>query len=145
MSNRKRYSIVDTGGRADVCRGVGGQVPGKQLTRRALRPQPSAHGWHNRQIRESFDVDSILTYHGDDFDRMVKEKKPDRIIVTTADFMHHHYIVRAMELVCDAISENPMTIVGDKANEIFDATERTGKKLRVTFNRRHQPQITQVC
>ena len=33
-----------------------------------------------------------------DFDKMVKETKPDMVIVTTVDAFHHQYIIRSMEL-----------------------------------------------
>ena len=38
-----------------------------------------------------------------------------------------------------------MTIDGEKANAIFDAIDRTGKNLRVTFNYRYKPQVSYVC
>jgi predicted dehydrogenase len=53
------------------------------------------------------------------------------------DSTHHIYIIRAMELGCDVICEKPMTIDADKANAIFEAIERTGRSLRVTFNYRY--------
>jgi hypothetical protein len=43
-----------------------------------------------------------------DFDRMVKETRPEAVIVTTVDAAHARYIIRAMELGCDAISEKPL-------------------------------------
>jgi predicted dehydrogenase len=49
-----------------------------------------------------------------------------------------------MELGRDAISEKPMTIDAQKANAIFDAIQRTGRKLRVTFNYRYAPITTKV-
>ena len=42
-----------------------------------------------------------------DFEQMIAEQKPDTIIVTSVDRTHHEYIVRAMELGCDVISEKP--------------------------------------
>ena len=52
------------------------------------------------------------------------------------------YIVRAMELGCDAISEKPMTTDAAKIKAIYDAIERTGRSLRVTFNYRYSPAYT---
>src|SRR5256885_2407011 len=40
-----------------------------------------------------------------DFDRMIKETRPDTVMVTTIDGTHAHYIVRALELGCDVMSE----------------------------------------
>jgi len=79
-----------------------------------------------------------------EFDRMVREMSPDVVIVTSMDCTHHQYIIRAMELGCDAISEKPMTIDGQKVRAILDAKERTGKSLRVTFNYRYAPLSTKV-
>ena len=32
-----------------------------------------------------------------DFDRMIKETKPDTVIVTTKDSLHHEYILRSFQ------------------------------------------------
>ncbi len=75
---------------------------------------------------------------------MIKENNVDCVIGTTVDAFHHEYIVRAMEAGCDAITEKPMTIDDEKNKAIFDAIERTGKNLRVTFNYRWAPGPTQI-
>jgi predicted dehydrogenase len=75
---------------------------------------------------------------------MIEETKPDVVIVTSIDRTHHHYIIRAMELGCDVISEKPMTVDEEKCQEILEAIERTGKKLRVTFNYRYAPHNTKI-
>ena len=62
---------------------------------------------------------------------MIEEQKPDCVIVTSIDRTHHKYIIRAMELGCDVVSEKPMTVDNVKCQEIIDAAKRTGKKLRV--------------
>ena len=84
------------------------------------------------------------TYKAQDFEKMIKKEKPDTVIVTTIDRMHHHYIIRAMELGCNAISEKPMTTDETKCQEILDAIEKTGKELRVTFNYRYSPVATKI-
>ncbi len=86
----------------------------------------------------------IKLYGVDEFDKMIKEQKPDCVIVTSIDRTHHKYIVRAMELGCDVISEKPMTMDADKCQEIIDAVKRTGKNLRVSFNYRYAPAHSQV-
>ena len=74
-----------------------------------------------------------------DFDKMVGETKPDRVIVTTVDATHHQYIIRGMELGCDIISEKPMTTDEKKCKDILKAEKKTGKKVSVTFNYRYSP------
>lgn len=74
-----------------------------------------------------------------DFNKMMKETKPDLLIVTTVDGTHHEFIVKGMEYGADIITEKPMTIDENKCQEILDAEKRTGKKVRVTFNYRYSP------
>ncbi len=83
-------------------------------------------------------------YLARDFERMLAETKPDYVIVTTVDATHVDYIVRAMELGYDVISEKPMTTDAGKVQRILDAKARTGRNLRVTFNYRYSPPRTQV-
>lgn len=74
-----------------------------------------------------------------DFDKMMKETKPDILIVTTTDYTHHDFIIKAMEYGADVITEKPMTIDEQKIQSILDAEKRTGKNCRVTFNYRYSP------
>jgi predicted dehydrogenase len=86
----------------------------------------------------------IPTYKAHDFDKMIVETKPDEVIVTTMDRTHDIYIIRALELGCNVITEKPMTIDEVRCKAIIDAVERTGKKVRVTFNYRYAPHNTKV-
>lgn len=90
---------------------------------------PTRMAYYNNLIGDQFQHPPVPTYPVDQFDRLVREQKPDVIVVCTADFMHHHYIIRAMELGCDAITEKPMTIDAEKARAIFAAIEKTGRSL----------------
>ena len=80
----------------------------------------------------------------DDFDTMVKDAKPDYVIVTTVDGFHHQYIIRAMELGCDVISEKPLTTDEAKCNAILETQKRTGKNVTVTFNARYGPYTAKI-
>jgi predicted dehydrogenase len=74
-----------------------------------------------------------------DFEKMMKEVKPDTLIVTTVDATHHEFIVRGMELGADIITEKPLTTDEQKCEAILQAEKRTGKKVIVTFNYRYSP------
>lgn len=74
-----------------------------------------------------------------DFDQMMKETKPDILIVTTIDNTHHDFIIKGMEYGADVITEKPMTIDETKIQAILDAEKKTGKNCRVTFNYRYSP------
>ena len=80
----------------------------------------------------------------DDFDRMLRETRPDAVIVTTMDRYHHEYIIRSLEAGCDAITEKPMTIDAEKCRAVLEAERRTGKKVTVTFNYRFAPYATRI-
>ena len=87
---------------------------------------------------------TVPTFRAEQFDRMIADTKPDAVIVTSIDRTHHRYIVRAMELGCDAISEKPMTIDAAKCQQILDTIHRTGRDLRVAFNYRYAPHSTRM-
>ena len=141
----KRYAVVGTGGRCvmfiepiattyrDVAELVG-----------MCDPNPARLAFYNRRLVDEFDYHAVPTFDAADFDRMIEETRPDVVFVTTIDGVHHEYIIRAMELGCDVVTEKPMTIDDAKCRAIFDAIERTGRKLRVTFNYRWTPGATLV-
>ncbi|MGE5351911.1 MAG: Gfo/Idh/MocA family oxidoreductase [Syntrophothermus sp.] len=86
----------------------------------------------------------IPIFEAKGFDRMIKETKPDIVIVTTVDGFHHEYIVRALELGKDVITEKPLTVDEEKCQQIIDAQRKTGRKVTVAFNYRYSPVRTQV-
>ncbi|MBQ2719407.1 MAG: Gfo/Idh/MocA family oxidoreductase [Clostridia bacterium] len=93
---------------------------------------------------EELNYHAVPMYGADEFEKMILETKPDTVIVTSIDRTHHRYIIKAMEMGCDVISEKPMTMDANKCQEILDAIDRTGKSLRVTFNYRYAPHNTKL-
>lgn len=86
----------------------------------------------------------IATYPAAEFDRLIAEQQPDTVIVTTPDYLHHEYIVRALRAGRNVMTEKPMTVDLDKLRQILDAQRESGKKLTVTFNYRYTPARTQL-
>lgn len=74
-----------------------------------------------------------------DFEKMMRETKPDTLIVTTTDNTHDYFIKRGMELGANIICEKPMAIDEKKIQTIIDAEKNTGKNCRITFNYRYSP------
>ncbi len=95
-------------------------------------------------LTEQYGCGEIKKYGADEFEKMIEEQKPDYVIVTSIDRTHHKYIIKAMEMGCDVISEKPMTVDNNKCQEILDAIKRTGKNLRVTFNYRYAPHNSKI-
>jgi predicted dehydrogenase len=141
---RKRYALVGTGGRSGMYRGaiLGAYKEHAELVGLCDKNQ----GRVALAVKHAADngAPAVPGFAHTDFDRMIKETKPDTVIVTTVDGTHHEYIIRAMELGCNVITEKPMTTTAEKCQQILDAKKKTGKNVRVTFNYRYSPARTQV-
>ncbi|OGV69906.1 MAG: hypothetical protein A2283_11045 [Lentisphaerae bacterium RIFOXYA12_FULL_48_11] len=79
-----------------------------------------------------------------DFDLMVKETKPDAILVTTMDSVHVRHILRGLELGCDVISEKPLCTDERQCKEILKAAKKSANKIIVTHNARHYPEAKKI-
>jgi len=98
----------------------------------------------NRRIVEDLKRCPVPIYSDKQFDKMIREQKPDVVVVTSKDSTHDEYITRAMHLGCDVIVEKPMTIDEKKCQRIVDSVNKTGRRLLVTFNARYMPLMAQV-
>ena len=83
-------------------------------------------------------------YLAAEFPLLLAETRPDVVIVTTPDAAHAGYVVAALEVGCEVITEKPMTTDADACRRILDACRRTGRHCRVAFNYRYSPARTQV-
>ncbi len=143
-SRKKRYAIVGLGGRSGMFR---------DAVLKTYAQYSEMIGYCDLNLgrlklaqakaREAAGVE-VPIFEAKDFDRMVRETKPDVMIVTTKDATHSQYIIRAMELGCDVMTEKPMTTDERKCRAILDAQRKTGRNCRVTFNYRYSPPRTQV-
>ncbi len=80
----------------------------------------------------------------DSFDKMIREARPDLLIVTTKDSTHHEFIIRGLEQGCDVLTEKPLTTDAPKCQAILDAERKSGKNLIVGFNYRWSPYSTKI-
>lgn len=78
------------------------------------------------------------------FEHMMQETNPELVIVTTVDATHHEFIIRAMEMGADVLTEKPMTTDEVKCQAIRDAEKSTGKKCMVGFNYRYGTLFTAI-
>jgi predicted dehydrogenase len=86
--------------------------------------------------RQRMDVDCPTFV---DFDQMLREAKPDVVVVTTVDATHHQFIIKALDAGCDVITEKPLTTDETRLQGILDAVERNGRDIIVTHNYRYSP------
>lgn len=143
IMEKRRYALVGTGARARMFIDalITTYRDGAELVAFCDLSQIRMD-WYNRRLQELAGLPPVPTYHAEQFDRMIAETHPDTVIVTTIDGTHHIYIVRALELGCDVITEKPMTTTIEKMRAIFQAVENTGHSLRVSFNYRYTPAYT---
>jgi predicted dehydrogenase len=138
----KRYALVGAGSRAGMFVEALSETYAQHATLVGLCDLSQTRmNWYNCQLNARGHP-AVPTYLAGHFDRMIAETQPEVVIVCTVDKTHHHYIIRAMELGCDVITEKPMTTDEAKVAAIFDAIARTGRSLRVTFNYRYAPAYT---
>lgn len=143
-SEKKRYALVGTGGRAALFYTSIARDFSKTSTLVAICDSNQTRLNYAKSNIDNLTGGQIPTYLAEDFDKMIKDTTPDEVIVTTIDRTHHIYIIRAMELGCNVITEKPMTIDVPQCNKIFSAVERTNQKVRVTFNYRYAPHNTKI-
>ncbi len=79
-----------------------------------------------------------------DFATMVRQSRPDAVIVATVDATHAQYIVGALELGVDVLTEKPMCTDEAQCQAIVDAAARTGRSVTVTLNARHSREAKKV-
>lgn len=141
--NKTRYAAVGTGGRIGMfTHPIAGKYKNDAELVGLCDPSETRRTYHQKKLTEEFGILPVPTYA--DFDQMMREQKPDVVIVCTPDYLHHEFIVRALEAGADVISEKPMTIDAEKCQAIFDAVKRTGRSVRTTFNVRWSPGATKV-
>jgi len=142
---KKKYVLVGSGSRAEFFYGaIASEYRETSELVAFCDTNQTRMNFANKLLKDKYDYAPVATYKTHEFDRMIEEHKPDSVIVTSVDRTHHTYIIRAMELGCDVITEKPMTVDERKCQDILDAVERTGRNVRVTFNYRYAPHHTKA-
>jgi predicted dehydrogenase len=144
IAARRRYAIVGTGSRSQLYQDAIQRDYSENSVLVALcDSNPHRLAFASRRSPNS---GSPLpgVFAADDFENMIRATAPDTVIVTSPDYTHRNYIVRAMELGCDVITEKPMTTTAADCAAILEAQRRTGRRCRVTFNYRYSPPRSQV-
>jgi predicted dehydrogenase len=74
-----------------------------------------------------------------DFGRMLRETRPERVIVTTVDATHAALIVEALDAGCAVVTEKPLTTDETGCQAILDAVARHRRDIVVAHNYRYAP------
>lgn len=145
MPQRKRYAVVGLGSRSRMFTTALLKDYADRSELVAFCDQNQTRmDYYNQYYAETLDAPPVPTYKPQDFDRMLEDQRVDCVIVTSIDRTHDRYIIRAMELGRDAITEKPMTIDARRCQAILDTVKATGRTLTVTFNYRYAPRNSKV-
>src|SRR4029077_998169 len=77
-------------------------------------------------------------------DEMFDKTRPDLLMVTTVDGLHHQYIIKGLDRGIDVMTEKPLTTDETKCQAILDAEKRNNRKIVGTFNYRYAPAHQQM-
>ena len=134
----RRYAIVGTGARSGMFVAALAD-PARAVELVALCDVNETRMRHHAQRFRDATGGTVGLYPAERFDALVAETRPDTVIVASIDRTHDEYIVRAMELGCDVITEKPIAIDAERCARIVRAVGDTGRDLRVAFNYRYAP------
>ncbi len=140
----KNYALVGTGGRAGLYISAIGGAWRENARLVAFCDTNTTRMEYARQLLKNEGAEPVSLWQAAQFEEMIRETRPDVVIVTTMDRTHDDYIVRALHAGCDVITEKPMTIDEQRALRILDAIEETGRSVRVAFNYRYAPHHSKV-
>ena len=76
----------------------------------------------NADLLERYEEAELL----DTLDEISSRLKFDVVIVTTRDYAHERYIIKALEFGCDVISEKPLTTTAEMAARIIETEKPVG-------------------
>jgi predicted dehydrogenase len=100
---------------------------------------PGRVEFYPKLIRELGEASPVPSFEPGELTAFVQHHGIDRVVVTTPDYTHADYIVRALEAGADVVVEKPLTINAEGCRRITEAVGRTGRNLVVTFNYRYSP------
>jgi len=79
-----------------------------------------------------------------DLEALLREARPETLIVCTRDHLHDEHIVKALEAGVDVVTEKPMATTAAKIRRILEAERRTRRRLDVAFNYRCAPTAQRI-
>lgn len=141
MESQRSYVIVGTGHRARTyVEALTG--PYRSVAHIAALCDPNvARADHYRSAYGLHDVPIVVP---EGFSSVLRQRRPDVVLVTSPDHAHDTYICAALAMGIDVITEKPMTIDEERLLRIKTAVDNSGAQLTVTFNYRYSPRNSTV-
>ena len=79
-----------------------------------------------------------------EFETMLRETRPDAVVIATVDATHAEYVVRALDASFDVYCEKPLCTEAEQCQSILDAVRRTRRTVTATMNARHAREAKKV-
>ena len=142
---QERYGLIGTGSRAGMyVRALSGTQLGAERVPDVAElvawsdVNPGRLDVYEREVVEAGHP-APARYAPDDLVRMIRDERIDRVIITTPDFTHADFVVRALHAGADVVVEKPLTIDAESVRRIGAAIAETGREVITTFNYRYSP------
>ncbi|MWB99385.1 Gfo/Idh/MocA family protein [Agromyces seonyuensis] len=145
MADRERYALIGAGSRAGMYLNA---LAGTQLGAEHVPEHAELVAWAdpNPGRLDVYDAELAAAGHPApvrfdvaDLESTIAAERIDRVIITTPDFTHAEYIVRALHAGADVAVEKPLTIDAESVRAIGAAIAETGREVITTFNYRYSP------
>ncbi|NQX28039.1 Gfo/Idh/MocA family oxidoreductase [Microbacteriaceae bacterium VKM Ac-2854] len=135
---RERYALIGTGSRAEsyIDAILGPHADVAELVAWG-DVNPGRLDYYERSLPS--DITVPLRFEPARLEAIVRERRIDRVIVTTPDFTHAEFVSRALLAGADVIVEKPITIDEAGLRRIADAIAASGRGVVTTFNYRYSP------
>lgn len=137
--SRRRYAVVGTGSRAAMyIEALAGPYADVGSIVAFCDTNATRMAYYEK-VLEAAGAPAPARYAAERFGLLLREQRPDSVIVTSPDHTHAGYVVAALDAGCDVVVEKPLTTALDPARAIADAARAATGNLIMTFNYRYSP------
>ncbi|MFC7616463.1 Gfo/Idh/MocA family protein [Actinokineospora soli] len=142
---RRRYAFVGTGHRAQLYfDALLGPHAADGVPIALCDSNPGRVEYYQRLWRSAGGTEPLRAYAADEYAAMLRDERPDAVVVTSVDAAHADHAVAALDRGVDVIVEKPLTTDAEGCARIAEAARRSAARLVVTFNYRYSPRNSEV-
>ncbi len=95
-----------------------------------------------KKLLEGSKIDSKNVKIFNDYKTAIDEIKPDIVAVTVPSGLHFSIAKYAMENGCNLLLEKPMTMSSDESRQIYELSQKTGRKIAMGHIYRYFPLVS---
>ncbi|WP_020406913.1 Gfo/Idh/MocA family protein [Hahella ganghwensis] len=75
----------------------------------------------------------------DDFDKLLEQSRPDILAVTTPDYAHTEFVVKALNAGCHVVVEKPLATSLEDCQKILEAAGKANRRVITLYHKRSDP------